>query len=147
MSLICGAISNRGLHGEPLACAHAWGHPGDHAWASLAVYRQPPSRSAPTFQAGELAINFWDRTVRLGDGATKHLTKRELSLLHLLASNAGRTLTRDEILDRLWGEDEFPGSNLIDVLVSCLRAKLQDRARRPRFIATVPGQGYQFVAA
>src|SRR5215204_3210548 len=74
-----------------------------------------------------------------------HLTPLELSLLYLLAANAGRVVTRDEILDDLWGGDFAAESNIVDRQVRKLRAKLQDDWRRPRYIATVPGKGYQFV--
>ena len=62
-----------------------------------------------------------------------------------LAANAGRLLTRDEILDHLWGVDYAAESNVVDRHVRNLRAKLQNSWRRPRYIATVPGQGYRFV--
>src|SRR5215208_3784216 len=74
-----------------------------------------------------------------------HLTPVELSLLYLLATNAVRVLTRDEILDDLWGGDYAAGSNVVDRQVRKLRAKLQDDWRRPKYIATVPGEGYRFV--
>jgi DNA-binding response OmpR family regulator len=93
---------------------------------------------------GELEIDILHRRVRI-DGHDLHLTPLELSLLYLLAANAGRVLTRDEILDDLWGSDYTAESNVVDRQVRNLRAKLQDDWRRPRFIATVPGKGYQFV--
>jgi DNA-binding response OmpR family regulator len=67
------------------------------------------------------------------------------TLLYLLAANAGQVLTRDEILDHLWGTDFVVESNLVDRHIRDLRAHLQNDWRRPRFIATVPGQGYRFV--
>jgi DNA-binding response OmpR family regulator len=93
---------------------------------------------------GELEIDILHRRVRV-DGGNVHLTPLELNLLYLLAANAGRVLTRDEILDDLWGGDYAAESNVVDRQVRKLRAKLQDDWRRPRFIATVPGKGYQFV--
>src|SRR3712207_499692 len=93
---------------------------------------------------GELEIDILHRRVRV-DGGDVHLTPLELSLLYLLAANAGRVLTRDEILDNLWGGDCAAESNVVDRQVRSLRAKLQDDWRRPRFIATIPGKGYQFV--
>ena len=59
----------------------------------------------------------------------------------------GGSLTRDEILDHLWGGDYAAESNVVDRQVRKLRAKLQDDWRRPSYIATVPGQGYRFVLA
>jgi DNA-binding response OmpR family regulator len=95
---------------------------------------------------GELEIDILHRRVRV-DGQDLHLTPLELSLLYLLAANPGRVLTRDEILDHLWGGDYAAGSNVVDRQIRTLRAKLQDDWRRPRYIATVPGKGYQFVLA
>ena len=54
-------------------------------------------------------------------------------------------MTRDEILDAIWGTDFVSESNIVDRHVRSLRVKLQDDYRRPRFIATVPGRGYRFI--
>jgi DNA-binding response OmpR family regulator len=98
----------------------------------------------PVIRFGELEIDMLHRRVRV-DGRDLHLTPLELSLLYLLAANPGRVLTRDEILDHLWGGDYAAGSNVVDRQVRTLRAKLQDDWRRPRYIATVPDKGYRFV--
>ena len=98
----------------------------------------------PVIRFGELEISLLHRRVRVDDHDL-HLTPLELSLLYLLAANAGRVLTRDEILDLVWGGDYLAGSNVVDRHVRNLRAKLQDDWRRPRFIATIPGKGYQFM--
>ena len=97
----------------------------------------------PVLRLGELEIDLLHRRVRAGTSEL-HLTSLELSLLYLLAANAGRLLTRDEILDHLWGVDYAAESNVVDRHVRNLRAKLQNDWRRPRYIVTVPGQGYQF---
>lgn len=111
------------------------------------VAEPPPRESAmhlPILRFGELEIDILHRRARI-DGRDLHLTSLELSLLCLLAANGGRPLTRDEILDQLWGVDFAAGSNVVDRHVHTLRAKLRDDWRRPRFIATVPGAGYRFV--
>lgn len=100
----------------------------------------------PVIRLGELEIDLLHRGVRI-DGHDLRLTPLELSLLSLLAVNAGQVLTRDEILDLVWGADYVADSNVVDRHVRHLRAKLRDDWRRPRFIATVPGQGYRFVLA
>jgi DNA-binding response OmpR family regulator len=107
------------------------------------TYRQPVSM-LPAIRIGDLEVDILRRCARIG-ARELHLTSVEQSLLYLLASNAGRLLTRDEILDTLWGTDYVSGSNVVDRHVRSLRAKLEDRACRPRFIATVPGRGYRFV--
>jgi DNA-binding response OmpR family regulator len=95
-------------------------------------------------RAGDLEIDLLHRRVRV-DGQDLHLTPLELSLLSLLATNAGRVLTREEILDHVWGGDYAAESNVVDRHVGKLRAKLGDNWHCPRYIATVPGKGYRFM--
>jgi DNA-binding response OmpR family regulator len=99
---------------------------------------------SPVMRFGELEIDLLHRRGRAG-GHDLHLTPLELSLLCLLAVNAGRVLTRDEILDHVWGGDYVAGSNVVDRHIRDLRLKLRDDWRRPRYIATIPGKGYRFV--
>jgi DNA-binding response OmpR family regulator len=98
----------------------------------------------PVLTLGELEIDILHRRVRAGTSEL-HLTGLEQSLLYLLAANAGRVVTRDEILDALWGVDFAANSNVVDQHIRGLRAKLQNDWRKPRFIATVPGKGYRFL--
>lgn len=114
---------------------------------SLAVMRrtyQTPIAFTPTIRLGELEIDILNRRVRAG-ASELHLTPLEQNLLYLLAANSGRVLTRNEIMDTLWGVDYLADSNVVDRHVRNLRAKLQNNWRRPRYIATVPGLGYRFV--
>lgn len=98
----------------------------------------------PVLRLSELEIDILNRCVRVG-GSELHLTSLELSLLYLLAANAGRLVTRDEILNLLWGPDYMPESNVIDQHIHNLRIKLQNHQQRPQYIATIPGCGYRFV--
>ena len=98
----------------------------------------------PVLRLGALEIDIQRRSVR-AEGRELHLTTLEQSLLYLLAANAGRLLTRDAILDYLWGADYAAESNVVDRHVRNLRIKLQDNWHHPRYIATVPGQGYRFL--
>ena len=98
----------------------------------------------PVIKIGELEIDILKRTVRAGP-LELHLTSLEQSLLYLLAANAGRVVTREEILDTLWGTDYVAESNVVDRQIRNLRTRLQDDWREPRFIATVPGRGYRFL--
>jgi len=107
------------------------------------TYDIPPTLT-PALRLGDLEIDLLNRSVRAG-GHELHLTSLELSLLYLLAANAGRLISRDEILDHLWGVDYAAESNVVDRHVRNLRAKLQNDWRRPRFIATIPGKGYRFL--
>ena len=101
---------------------------------------------ASVIRVGELEIDILHRTVRSGK-VELHLTALEQSLLYLLAANPGRVISRDEIVDALWGADYVAESNVVDRHVRNLRARLGDDWRRPRFIATVPGCGYRFVVS
>ncbi len=98
----------------------------------------------PTITVGELEIDILNRHVHVGT-STLHLTALEQSVLYLLAANAGQVLTRDEILDTVWGTDYLADSNVVDRQIRNLRLKLKDGWRRPRYIATVAGQGYRFM--
>ena len=98
----------------------------------------------PVLKLGEIEIDILHRQVRAGS-SEMHLTGLEQSLLYLLAARAGQVVTREEILDTLWGVDYVSGSNVVDRHVRNLRAKLQNDWRKPRFIATVPGKGYRFI--
>ena len=98
----------------------------------------------PTITLGEIEIDIVNRQVRAGQSAV-HLSGIEQSLLYLLASRAGKVVTRDDILDAIWGTDFVAESNIVDRHVRSLRIKLQNDYRHPRFIATVPGEGYRFV--
>jgi two-component system, OmpR family, response regulator len=103
---------------------------------------EPPI--VPTIRLGEMEIDILHREVRAGDSVV-HLSSIEQSLLYLLASRNGRVVSRDEILDGVWGMDFVAESNVVDRHIRSLRVKLQNDYRRPRFIQTVPGQGYRFI--
>jgi DNA-binding response OmpR family regulator len=98
----------------------------------------------PVIRLGEMEIDIVSREVRAGSSIV-HLSGIEQSLLYLLASRAGRVVSREEILDTIWGTDFVAESNIVDRHVRSLRIKLQDDYRRPRFIETVSGEGYRFV--
>jgi two-component system, OmpR family, alkaline phosphatase synthesis response regulator PhoP len=98
----------------------------------------------PTIQLGEIEIDIVNRQVRAGDSVV-HLSGIEQALLYFLASRGGRLVTREEILDAIWGTDFVAESNIVDRHVRSLRIKLQNDYRHPRFIATVAGQGYRFI--
>jgi DNA-binding response OmpR family regulator len=100
----------------------------------------------PRLRIGDLEIDVLNRKVIAGDHDL-HLTSLEQALLYLLAANAGTVLTREQILDALWGTDFVIESNVVDRHVRALRAKLQNDWHKPRYIETVPGAGYRFVSA
>jgi len=98
----------------------------------------------PAIKVGELEIDILNREVRAGTSII-HLSGLEQALLYLLAANAGKVLSRDEIMDVIWGADFVAESNIVDRHIRNLRVKLQNDWRKPRFVETVPGQGYRFI--
>ena len=98
----------------------------------------------PTITIGEIEIDILHREVRTGTSII-HLSGIEQNLLYVLASRAGQVVTREEILDGVWGTDFIAESNIIDRHIRSLRIKLQNDYRHPRFIETVPGRGYRFI--
>lgn len=115
---------------------------------SLAVVRRTYGDDVPfvpIIKVTGLEIDLLNRLARVGDRKLE-LTPMEQAVLYLLASNTDRTLGREEILDAIWGSDFVADSNLVDRHIRNLRVKLQDDWRNPRFIRTIPGRGYRFVA-
>ena len=98
----------------------------------------------PTIKLGEIEIDIITRQVRAGQTVVL-LSGIEQSLLYILASRGGRVVSREEVLDTIWGTDFVAESNIVDRHVRSLRIKLKDDYRRPRFIATVAGRGYRFI--
>jgi two-component system response regulator RegX3 len=72
------------------------------------------------------------------------LPLKEFELLELLLANAGRVLTRDVLIDRIWGPNYFGDTKTLDVHIKRLRAKLEENPSRPARIVTVRGVGYRF---
>jgi DNA-binding response OmpR family regulator len=122
--------------------------PDDLIARSRAVLRRThgvPGSVVPRLRIGDLEIDVLNRKVMSGQGHELHLTSLEQALLYLLAANAGTVLTREQILDALWGTDFVIESNVVDRHVRALRAKLQNDWHKPRYIETVAGAGYRFV--
>ncbi len=94
---------------------------------------------AEVLRVGDLELDADAVTVRR-DGAFVQLTAREFELLHFLALNAGRVLSRDMILDRVWNSGEVD-PNVVDVYIGYLRRKIDGDGRRP-LIRTVRGLGF-----
>jgi DNA-binding response OmpR family regulator len=103
------------------------------------------AQQAPTFVSGDLSIDFDARVVRLGSDEVR-LTSTEYRLLEVLARNPGTTLPHHVLLDRVWGSEWAGDPGYLKVFVRRLRQKLGDNAERPRYIETIWGTGYRFVA-
>jgi two-component system, OmpR family, alkaline phosphatase synthesis response regulator PhoP len=77
--------------------------------------------------------------------APVELSAKEFQLLHYLIEHSGITLSRDEILNNVWGYDAMPTTRTVDTHIAWLRQKLEPTASEPRYILTVYGVGYKFV--
>ncbi len=78
-------------------------------------------------------------------GTLVDMPPKEFALLELLVRNAGRVLTRDVLIDRIWGSDYFGDTKTLDVHVKRLRGRIEVDPRNPELILTVRGVGYRFV--
>jgi two-component system, OmpR family, response regulator RegX3 len=85
-----------------------------------------------------------DRHVVSVRGETITLPLREFELLELLLRNAGRVLTRNQLIDRLWGSDYVGDTKTLDVHVKRLRSRVEEHPARPKHLVTVRGLGYKF---
>ena len=99
----------------------------------------------PTVQVGDLFVDFNSNRVMLANREV-FLSDTEYRLLSYLARNAGRIVTRDQILERIWGEEYSGEDHLLHVTIGRLRQKLEDPARKPKYILTRRGIGYSFPA-
>ncbi len=109
-----------------------------------AVLRRGGPEEGETLRAGELEVSRATRSARLGS-QDLGLTAAEFELLWLLVRNRGRVLSRDRIMDETRGIDWTAFDRSIDVLISRLRQKLGDDAKRPTMIRTMRGAGYVFI--
>ena len=102
--------------------------------------RASPPEESTVVTLGDLVLDAGSHTVRRGE---RHidLTRTEFALLELLLRNAGRVLTRDVIMDRVWGYELEPASNSLEVFIGYLRRKTE-AGGEPRLIHTVRGVGY-----
>jgi two-component system alkaline phosphatase synthesis response regulator PhoP len=82
----------------------------------------------------------------LRDGRKVELSAKEFKLLHYFLEHRGETLSREELLGRVWGYDSTPTTRTVDMHVAWLRRKLEPNPAEPQFILTVRGLGYKFVS-
>ncbi|RSM70329.1 DNA-binding response regulator [Actinoplanes sp. ATCC 53533] len=112
-----------------------------------AVLRRQGAEAAevttPTLAAGPVRMDV-ERHVVTVDGASVQLPLKEFELLELLLRNAGRVLTRGQLIDRVWGADYVGDTKTLDVHVKRLRSKVEPEPSAPRYIVTVRGLGYKF---
>jgi DNA-binding response OmpR family regulator len=106
---------------------------------------QPEARSAPV-RIADLEVDLGARRAVLAD-AELELSRKEFDLLAELVRHAGRVVTREDLMSRVWDENWFGSTKTLDVHMGWLRRKLGDDPADPRFIHTVRGVGFRFAAA
>ncbi len=109
-------------------------------------------RRAPTpgltdemvFDGGDLRVNFMNREVRVR-GRPIHLTPKEFNLLGVLVREAGRVVTRSELVTEAWGVEYADAVDSLKLYIHYLRQKIEENPGRPQYILTARGIGYRFV--
>ena len=102
-----------------------------------------PVRTAGAYQFGAVSIDFRKAEVTR-DGHPLELAAREFQLLRYFIEHRGATLTREELLNEVWGYNSMPSTRTVDVHVAWLRQKLEPVPKHPQYILTVHGLGYKF---
>jgi two-component system cell cycle response regulator CtrA len=106
-----------------------------------AVVRRSKGHSQSVIRTGKLAVNLDTKTVEV-DGARVHLTGKEYAMLELLSLRKGNTLTKEMILNHLYGGMDEPEMKIIDVFICKMRKKLAAACDGENYVETVWGRGY-----
>jgi two-component system, OmpR family, response regulator RegX3 len=114
--------------------------------AVLRRLAEPEELVSPTLESGPVRMDVERHTVTVG-GVSTQLPLKEFELLEMMLRNAGRVLTRIQLMDRVWGSDYIGDTKTLDVHIKRLRAKIEPDPANPRHIVTVRGLGYKFEAA
>ena len=100
-------------------------------------------RDADEIEQPPFLLNTRNRTLEK-NGQRVKLTQVEYSIVKLFMENPGKALSREEILDTVWGKDYFGELKIVDVNIRRLRIKIEDNAQKPTFVNTVWGYGYKW---
>jgi two-component system, OmpR family, alkaline phosphatase synthesis response regulator PhoP len=103
---------------------------------------EPDQKSSFEFAGHQIDFAAW--TIKLENGHLETLGEREAMILKLFVENSNRVVSRNEILDRIWGEDNYPSSRTVDNFIVRLRRILEPDPSTPKYLHTVWGVGYRF---
>jgi DNA-binding response OmpR family regulator len=106
---------------------------------------EPDDRSENMYRSGGLEVNFRQYECRM-NGKVVSLTTHEFELLKYLIRNRGQVISRDELLNEIWGKDVFVTPHTVDTHMANLRKKIENDPSRPRFIISIRGVGYKFIS-
>jgi two-component system alkaline phosphatase synthesis response regulator PhoP len=109
--------------------------------------RAPPPATvdAEAYRFGAIQVDFRKAEVTR-DGAVINLSAREYQLLRYFIEHRGATISRDELLNQVWGYNAMPNTRTVDVHVAWLRQKIEPNPKHPQYILTAHGLGYRFMA-
>lgn len=102
------------------------------------------SRSIDTYKIGDKEINFTTYELLAADGSKTELTKKETMLLKLLIERKNEVVSRENILESVWGYDVYPSTRTIDNFILTFRKYFEENPREPVFFHSVRGVGYKF---
>ncbi len=110
----------------------------------VCLRRQPPQVEMPKYRFGQVEIDFekYRATVR---NKPLELTQKEFELIRCLIRNRDTVLSRDRLLDEVWGYESYPTTRTVDTHILKLRKKLEDDPANPKYILSIYGGGYKFV--
>lgn len=104
----------------------------------------PQAPAAQVYKFSDVEVNIRSNEVKRG-GKLLDLSAKEFALLAYFVSHPAETLTRDRLLDAVWGYDNYPNTRTVDTHIVHLRQKIEANPEEPRFILTIHGSGYKFV--
>jgi two-component system alkaline phosphatase synthesis response regulator PhoP len=113
----------------------------------ILIRRSNPARETAagpeTYSFGENEVNFITYEIKGVNGKTE-ISKREIALLRLLIKRKGEVVSREEILDEVWGTDAYPSSRTIDNYILAFRKYFEKNQREPEHFHSIRGVGYKF---
>ena len=102
------------------------------------------SENLQTFEFGGNKVSFSSFEIETLNGESRTLSKREMKLLNLLIEKRGKVVSREEILQKIWGYDVFPSTRTIDNYILAFRKYFEENQRQPKHFFSVRGVGYKF---
>jgi two-component system response regulator RegX3 len=106
---------------------------------------EPETENDTVLEAGDVRMDIERHTVSVA-GVDTAMPLKEFELLELLLRNAGRVLTRGQLIDRIWGADYFGDTKTLDVHIKRIRSRIEKTPSEPTMLVTVRGLGYRFEA-
>jgi DNA-binding response OmpR family regulator len=105
---------------------------------------EKPDELPDEIRFNDVVVDF-RRYETLKGGEAVELTRKEYGVLRLLAAKAGEAVTRDDLLNSIWGYESYPNTRTVDVHIAMLRSKLEENPAEPQRLITVHGIGYKLV--